>query len=132
LIQSFGYDTHLHNLFLFKIAYDRTMAGNKVKVDYTNGENGNLWIGGGEGLLLIKALSESRSFPITAEEVSNLANFRHALLCFFDGDSKIQIYTISVDNIISICKNWKIKDPSEVKWITPEDYFQFKRDHFTM
>lgn len=132
MIRSFGYDTHIHNLVLFQIAYDFTLIGSKVKVDYTNGENGNLRVDRYDGLLLIKALSQTGSFPITSEEVSNMANFRDALLCLLDGDGKMQIYQISVDNIILICKNWKIRHPDEIKWITPEEYFHFKRDFFIL
>lgn len=130
MIQPFEYDAHMHNLTLFQIAYDLTLLRRNVKVDYTHGENGHLSIDNHDGLLLIKALPESRAFPVTPEEISNMANFRYVLLCSRDGDGKIEISQISVDDLLSICKNWKISDPNEVQWITPEEYIQFKRDYF--
>ena len=130
MIQPFEYDAHMHNLTLFQIAYDLTLLRRNVKVDYSNGENGHLSIDNQDGLLLIKALPESRAFPVTPEEISNMANFRYVLLCSRDGGGKIEIYQISVEDILSICKNWKISDPNDVQWITPEEYIQFKRDYF--
>ena len=132
MTESFEYDPHMHNLILFQVAYDLTLTGNNVKVDYSNGKNGHLLIDSTEGLLLIKALPENKAFPVTPEEISNMVNFRYALLCFLGGNGRIEIYHISVDAILSILRDWKIGDPNEVQWISPQEYMQFKSDYFIM
>jgi hypothetical protein len=104
--------------------------GRNVKVDYTNGENGHLRIDNQDGFLLIKALPASRAFPVTPQEISNMANFRYVLLCSRDEAGKIELYQISVGDILSICKNRKIRDSNDVQWITFEEYIKFKRDYF--
>ncbi|MHB8359785.1 MAG: hypothetical protein ACYDCP_09870 [Thermoplasmataceae archaeon] len=129
---SFEYDTQRHNLILFKIAHDLTKNGNDVKVDYTMGELGHLRIGNNNGLLLIKALPNNRAFPVTSEEISNMANFQYVLLCSIAEDGMLDIYKVPVSLILSICKNWKIKGQGEVMWIELVDYLQFKTDVFAL
>ena len=129
---SFEYDTQMHNLILFKIAHDLTKIGNDVKVDYTIGKFGHLRIGNNDGLLLIKALPIDKSFPVTSEEISNMANFQYVLLCSIAENGSLDTYKVPVSLILSICKNWKIKGQGEVMWIELVDYLQFKTDVFAL
>ena len=130
---SFEYDTQMHNLILFKIAHDLTKIGNDVKVDYTIGKFGHLRIGNNDGLLLIKALSIDKSFPVTADEISNMANFhQYVLLCSIAEDGRLDIYKVPVSLILSICKSWKIEGRGDIMQIELADYLQFKTDVFTL
>ncbi len=129
---SFEYDTQMHNLILFKIAHDLTKIGNDVKVDYTIGKFGHLRIGNNDGLLLIKALLIDKSFPVTSEEISNMANFQYVLLCSIAENGSLDTYKVPVSLILSICKSWQIKGRGEVMQIELADYLQFKTDVFTL